>query len=225
MIYLATLTALVTIGGLGLLSLAMRNTKPGKKRMVKEMEAMRNDLKKLAGELVPIQEEELELFSHTQENKHLKKGTRLVARGVYTTLFHERILAYSFRKYLGGKVFDNSVLLVLTAKHEFLFRLERGGIQVIIDGNEVGVIKDGGKLIGKKTKQVLAQTMPEQNSLIRINTYDREIAAITIPPSAAASKNDIGHRVFEFVKADLKEEEQLLLIAMTSLELTLRNVV
>ncbi len=224
MIYLATLTAFIAIGGVGLLSMAMRNTKPGKKRLAKEMAAMRLDLEKLAGELIPIGDEELELFSHTQEGKYLKKGSRLIAKGVYTTLFHERIMAYSFKKYLGGKVFNNAVLLVRTAQNEFLFQLNKDGILLTVDGSEVGVIKDGGKLFGKKTKKVLAQILPEENKLMKVITYGNEVASMTLPPSAAQMKVDIGHRVYEFVKGDLKKEEQLLLIALTSLELVMRNV-
>lgn len=224
MIYLATLSALIAIGGIGLLSATMRNTKPGKKRLAKEMQVMRQELQKLAGDLVPIGAEELELFSHTQEDKYLRKGSRLVAKGVYTTLFHEHIMAYSFKKYLGGKVFNNSILMVQTDGHEFLYQLNKDGILLTIDQNVVGKIKDGGKLIGKKTKKILAQMMPEKDHLIKIITYDREIAAMTLPPSASEMKKDIGHRVFEYVKVDLKEEEQLLLIALTSLELVMRNV-
>ena len=224
MIYLATLTALVAIGGVGLLSAAMRNSKPGKKRMAKEIQIMRQALQKLAGELVPIGKEELELFSHTQEEKYLRRGSRLLAKGVYTTLFHERIMAYSFKKYLGGKVFNNAIIMVQTDGHEYLYHLNKDGILLLIDNNQVGIIKDGGKLYGKKTKKILAQMMPEKDKLIKINTYGREIATMTIPPSAAEMKKDIGHRVFEFVQNDLKEEEKLLLIALTSLELVMRNV-
>ncbi len=223
MIYLATLTAIVTIGGVGLLSMLMGNSKPSKKKMPKELDALRSGLKKITGELVSIGQEELDLFSYSQENKYLRKGSRLLARGVFVTLFHERIVAYSFKKYFGGKIFNNSILLALTANHEFVFDLNKNGIVLIVDGHEVGTIKNGGKLYGKKTKKVLAQALPEKNNQIIVVTYDREVAAISLP-SAPEGGKEIGQRVFAYVKNDLKEEERLLLIALTTLELVLREV-
>ncbi|GJM31853.1 MAG: hypothetical protein DHS20C18_08540 [Saprospiraceae bacterium] len=221
MIFLTALTALVAILGISVLSGVLGNMSPNRKRLEAEIKNLKLDMDKWAGELIPLDKEELELFSLTQDKQVLKKGWSTSAKGVFTTIYHEPVMAYNYKKYLGGTATTNALLYVRTSTNEFAYWLQKGGIQLIIDDQIVGEIRDGA-LYGKKTKQVLAKVKQSQQELLPIQVYDKEVGSVTkaLPPA----NKDLSPRAFEFVKEGMSKEEELLFLSLATLELVKKTV-
>lgn len=220
--YLAALTALVTVGGVGLLSTALKNRWPGKKKIKAELAKLKADtLKLLEGvDLVPLGGEELDAFSPVQENKTLKRGTSITAKGVFVTIFHEAIMAYSYKKYMGGNERNNALLYMKTKKHHFTYYMQKEGIELHVDSNPVGTIKKDGKLYGLKTKKVLVSLGAKREGLQPVMIYDREVGCLT----STEEEKTVTPRAFQFMKDDLSKEEKLLFLAVAGFQLVMRGI-
>jgi hypothetical protein len=221
MIYLAALTALVAAGGVGLLSVILKNRWPGKNKISTALEALKKETMAIAGELVPIGKEELEDFSSKQIHRSFKKGMVISAKGAFTTIFHEPLMAYSYKKFLGGSAWQNALLYIMTDKHEFTYWLQKSGTEIFIDGNRVGTFKIDKVLYGAKRKKPLAYVGTPKNELTPIFVYKKEMGSMTTKTTMG---KDLGARAFQFLKDDYTREEQLLFLAITGLILVMNGI-
>lgn len=221
MIYLAALTALVAAGGVGLLSVILKNRWPGKNKISKALEALKKETKAIAGELVPIGKEELEDFSSRQTNRSFKKGMVISAKGAFTTIFHEPLMAYNYKKYIGGGPWQNALLYIVTDNHEFTYWLQKSGTEIFIDGNRVGTFKTDNVLYGAKRKKPLAYIGTPKNELTPIYIYDKEMGSMT---NQTMLGKDLGARAFQFLKEEYSREEKLLFLAITGLILVMKSI-
>lgn len=222
MIYLAALTALVAAGGVGLLSVVLKNRWPGKNKIKQALEAMKKEAAALSGDLVPIEAEELDAFSSRQQNSSLKKGLMTTAKGAFTTIFHEPVMAYNFKKYMGGDLRHNALMVIIIHGNEFTYWLQKSGTEIFIGDQRVGTLKKDNKLYGTKTKKVLAEIKPESNGLSSVMVYDKEVGSIS--SSNPTGEKELSNRAFEFVKDNLSREEKLLFLALSGYELVMRSI-
>jgi hypothetical protein len=211
MIILAILTALLFLGGLVFTTALARNLPPGKHRMQKQLQRLKADTGKWAGELVPLSKEELDLLSHGQQKHAVSKRFGYQAKGVYTSIFHEPLLAYNYRKYLGKK--RNALLYARTHQHEYVYWVRNGRTTLYIDGQEVGRIEANGILHGLKTGKELARIHAGGNQkLLPVKVGDREVGSLTPKPGSAVK--GLNERAFEFLREDMTEKEELLFLAL-----------
>ena len=218
---LLILSILFIAGVLLLFNLLSANLAPSKKKRTAEIQRMREDLDQWAGDLVPLNQEELELFSLGIEKQVLKKGIGTRAKGIFTTIYHEPVVAYSYRRYLGRKL--NDLLYARTAEHEYVFYTKNGTTYLDIDGQSVGKIDDQGVLLGQRTGKPIARLAQEdQEGYLPLVVGDREIGSLSNKqPSAGKGLND---RAFEFLRKELDEREELLLVGLSTRELVKRSV-
>lgn len=213
-----TLVTLISAGaGAYMLSKAIPNFQPGNKKIQADLRALKDEVLQLVNELVPIDLEELELFSHDQVNQSLKKGMSPKLKGVYTSIYHEPIFAYGMKKYVSSKN-DNAILFGKTAKHEFYYRIKKGEVTLVIDNQLIGTIRENGVLYGAKSKRMIAQLNRDQASSTPVIVKEREVASITNNVIPTQKGKSPGKRAFEFVKNDISKEETLLLLAFALLE-------
>jgi hypothetical protein len=222
MIYLAILAAALVIGGLLLFSLLAKNMAPGSKRLTMETKRMKEDMDEWVTKLVPIDKEELELFSLGQDKQVLRKGVTTTAKGIFITIYHEPILAYSYREYLGKANKPNALLYARTAEHEYTYWIRKGAGTLFIDGQEVGLLSDNGVLKGKRSGKVIAQLKPEAGNLLPVEIGGREVGSL----SKTVAKGDKGlqERAFSFLRNDISDKEEQLFIALALEELVSRAV-
>ncbi len=222
-LFLGVILALV-LGGIGLYLLyqILVNFNPGKKRVQEDIKKMREELAPWIAELVPWNKDEMELFSLNQIHQTVKKGISRTAKGVYTSIYHEPMLAYAYKEYMASGT--NAVLYVRTSKHEFVYRLRNKGIQIAMDGKAIGTIDEEMKLYGGKKNRLLARIHrpnDEENPLLLpVVVNDREVASL-VNPTLANSPNP---RAFEFLKDDLQPDEENLLLSLAALELVQRSL-
>ncbi|MEM9928428.1 MAG: hypothetical protein AAF840_01290 [Bacteroidota bacterium] len=196
------------------------NRMPSKKQRARAVREIKEDMDNWSADLVPLNKEELDLFSLAQDKQVVKTGAGASAKGTFTTIFHEPVVSYSYRRYLGKQV--NELLYARTAEHDYVYWTENGKTTLEIDSQPVGTI-DQGTLFGSKTGKALASigTTPRENYL-PVSVGNREVGALTTLPVA---KNDaLSQRAFQFIPEDLNEKEEQLLMSLATLELVKRSV-
>jgi hypothetical protein len=222
MVQLVVLATLLIIGVLLMLVLVSRNRAPGKKKRDMEIKRMGEDMDSWAGELVPINKEELELFSLGQDKQVLRKGITTTAKGVYTTIYHEPVLAYSYREYLGSKDKPNALLYVRTAEHDYVYWINKGVRSLFIDGQEVGKLTPTGELLGKRTGKQIASMRKDNPEFLPVQVGNREVGSLT--RKQAGGENGLYERAFEYLQPELTDKEEQLFLALSALELVERTV-
>ena len=197
-----------------------RNRMPSKKQRARVLREMREDMDGWSADLVRMNREELDLFSLTQDKQVIKRGAGTTAKGTFTTIFHEPVLSYSYRRYLGKQV--NELLYARTAEHDYVYWTEKGKTHLEIDGQPVGRIENN-TLLGERTGKELARigTTPRENYL-PVSVGNREVGSL----SALTQQSDdpLSQRAFEFIPDDLNDKEEQLLISLAARELVGRSV-
>jgi len=211
------------LGGIGLYLLyqILVNFNPGKKRVQEDIRKMREELAPWVAKLVPWSKDEMELFSLNQIHQTVKKGIVRTAKGVYTSIYHEPMLAYAYKEYVSPGT--NALLYVRTSKHEFVYRMRNKGIQIAMDGKAIGTIDEEMRLYGGKKNRLLARiNKPSEETplLLPVVVNDREVASL-VNPDLTNSPNP---RAFEFLKDDLQPDEENLLMSLAALELVQRTI-
>ena len=197
-----------------------RNRMPAKKQRARVVREMKAEMDTWSADLVKMNKEELDLFSLSQDKQVIKKGTGTTAKGTFTTIFHEPVVSYSYRRYLGKKV--NELLYARTADHDYVYWTENGNTTLEIDEQPVGKITNN-VLLGQRTGKELAriETTPRENYL-PVSVGKREVGALTNLPAKA--DDPLSQRAFEFIPDDLNDKEEQLLMSLAMRELVKRSV-
>ena len=220
MLVLTALTVIVVGLSLWLLSRVLKNMAPNEKRIQADLAVMKSEVEPYVEELVPIGREELELFSMSQVNQLLKKGVTTTAKGVFTTIYDEPVVAYSYKKYPSRK--NLAVLYARTAQHEMVYITKGEEIKVFIDGQAVGNIKEDGMLYGARSNRLLARVRKDNPDYLPVIVKDKEVGSLT--KALPSGKNEPSKRAFEFVKPNLTKEEEAVFLSLAVLELVERTV-
>lgn len=219
---LAVLTLLVVVGILLMIQLYSKNRMPSKKKQAEEVAALRTDMADWVDNLVPLDKEELDLFSLSQDKQVVQTGVAgTKAKGVFTTIFQEPVVAYSYKRYLGEKV--NELLLAKTAEHEYVYWTRNGESTLSIDGQEVGTISPDRVLYGAKSGKEIARIKSEsQDSFLPVSVGNRDVGSLN---TKQPSKEDaLSQRAFEFIPGDLSQQEEQLFLALVARELVKQSL-
>lgn len=217
---LAILSVLVVVGLLLLLNLYSKNSMPSKKRQAAELQALRNDMDQWVDKLVPLEKAELDLFSLSQDKQVIKSGLGASAKGVFTTIFQEPVVAYSYKRYLGSKV--NELLYARTGNHEYVYWTKNGQTELHIDQQPIGKISNK-VLYGSKSGQELASISPQaRQNYLPVKVGKREVGALNT--EAPKGKDALSQRAFQFIPDDLDDKEEQLFMALVTLELVKQSL-
>ncbi|OAV43085.1 hypothetical protein [Lewinella sp. 4G2] len=220
MIPLTIVSVLLIVGLLLLFRMWSGNRMPGKSKRDQAVAELKSEMDGWTADLVPLNKEELDLFSLAQDKQVVKTGAGMTAKGTFTTIFHEPVVSYSYRRYLGKKV--NELLYARTAEHDYVYWTEDGKTSLQIDGQTVGSL-DGNTLLGARSGQPIARIAGEQKeNYLPISVGNREVGAITAGKNDAA--DPLGQRAFEFIPQDLNEKEEQLLLSLATRELVKRSL-
>ncbi|MCB0550579.1 MAG: hypothetical protein KDD19_23620 [Phaeodactylibacter sp.] len=216
----ALFTLLLAAVGVAILAGIFVNFAPGNRKLQKDLDEMKADMDKWAGELVPLTREEVELFSFNQEKQVMRKSFGKTAKGIFTSIYHEPVLAYSYKEYMGpGK---NALLYVRTGSQEFVYRVGKKGIDVLVDREKVGTLKENGTLYNHRGNRMLAQINREAGEFLPVLVNDREVANVARMNKGTNPK--LGQRAFEFVKDDMSKEEKDMFLSLAVLEVIQQSI-
>lgn len=220
MIPLTIITVLLFVLILVLLRQYSNNRMPSKKQRARVLRELKEDMDGWSSNLVKIDKEELDLFSLAQDKQVVKTGAGTTAKGTFTTIFHEPVVSYSYRRYLGKKV--NELLYARTSEHDYVYWTENGKTQLEIDNQPVGTI-DGKTIFGNRSGKELARIASQaKDNYLPVQVGNREVGAITT--QTAKQDDPLSQRAFEFIPDDLNEKEEQLLMSLAMRELVGRSI-
>lgn len=192
----------------------LKNYKPGRKRIQADLKEMKAELQPYVKDLVPWNKEELQQLSLNVINKKKKKGVIYNAKGVFTSIYHEPLIAWYYRKYVSSS--EDSLLFVRTSNHEFVYRIKGDEAEILIDDTFIGKIDKQGHLYDYKKKNLLAQINKGSDQLaLPVIVNQKPVGALT---NLEKAPKKVNQRAMELV-ADMKPEEENLFLALSLLEL------
>ena len=185
---------------------ALINFQPGSSKIRTDLKKMKSEIMPWIDQLVPWTKEEMELLSTNQVNQKIKKGIVKTAKGVFTSVYHEPLIAYSYKKYVSPNV--NAVLFVRTSHHEFVYRIKKKGTELFIDNQPVGMISNEGLLYGGKRIRLLARINKQGSELeLPIIIGDKERGTLV----RSNSSDEVNARALQFVTPMGAQEEAVFL--------------
>ncbi|MEZ4983284.1 MAG: hypothetical protein R2769_17180 [Saprospiraceae bacterium] len=207
------LVLLVTIGLAStmayLLVKYLGNIPPGPAKMKKEVNGLKASIATWFADLVPWDSDEMEKLSLNQLNNKIQKGLKKQGRGIFTSIYHEPMIAYAFKKYSG----KNQVLIYArTSHHEYAFRINGLTTEVWMDDQPLGKIKEDGTLLGARTLKPIARLgKVNEMKALPIVVNDRNLATLSVP----GNEKTVNPRAFELLnRMDSNEEAVLLSLAI-----------
>jgi hypothetical protein len=217
-IMLVLFTALSMLGIYFLYQL-LTNFQPGRGKIKADLNKMKAALAPQIQELVPWDKEEMELLSLNQVNRQVRKGMTRTVRGVFTSIYHEPVIAYMYKKYINSGKDENALLYVRTSAHEFIYRIKPKETELTINGQLIGNIKEDTLLYSARSKRLLGRINRSDNELmLPIIVQDEEMGSL-IRPEKARQTNP---RAFEFLK-DMDKDEEAIYLSLAALEMVRRT--
>jgi len=196
---------------------ALINFSPGKGKIKTDFKKMKGEITPWTDKLIPWNKEELELLSSTPVNQKIKRGMITTSKGVFNSIYHEPLIAYSYKKYLSSK--ENSILYARTSNHEFMYRTRKNKTTLYIDNQKVGVINEQGLLYGNHRKQLLAKVQTDNETLdLPIIIKDKAVGTLL-----KANKGSVNPRAFEFVKT-MDNNEEAVFVSLAVLEMVKNSI-
>lgn len=220
--YFFLVITLIGVIGLLLLMRVIADYQPNERKVKADLQKMRDEIAQYGGELAPIDKQELDLFAVEQVQRTLKKRAVLTAKGVFTTIYHEPVAAYSYKRYVSSKL--NALLYVRTAEREFVYRFKGKEVQIILNKQPLGTIKENGVLYSAQDGSMLARINSETAGLLPVVSKDRELGSISARNLPATAKPGLNSRAFEFVNDNLNDQEETLFMSIALMELVKRSV-
>jgi hypothetical protein len=192
-----------------MLSKYFGNLPPGSGRIQKETNKLKAGIATWFGDLVPWDNKELEKLSLNQLNNKIKKGLQRSGKGIFTSIYHEPMIAYAFKKYSGK---NQALVYARTSHHEYAFRINGENVDVWMDNKPLGKLTEDGTLLGAKTMKPIAKLgQPEERRALPIIVNDRNLGSLSLPDG----EKSLNPRAFELLnKMDENEEAVLLSLAI-----------
>ncbi len=208
LLFLLIIGLIALVSGIAIYSLYqfLINFQPGKSKIKTDLQKMKAEIQPFVDQLVPWTKEEMELLSVNQINKKVKKGITTTAKGIITSIYHEPLIAWSYKRYVPPE--NNAVIYARSSHHEFVFRIKKDKTELKIDDQVIGTLRENGVLYSSKTKRLKARINRHMDELfLPVLVGEKEVASL-INPEKTTKTNP---RAFEFLSEMDKEEEAVLL--------------
>jgi len=190
----------------------LTNFQPGRLKIKADLQKMKTEIQPFIDDLVPWTKEEMGLLSINQINKKIKKGIVTTAKGIITSIYHEPLIAWSYKRYVSPD--NNAVIYARSSHHEFVFRLRKNKTELKIDDQVIGTLRENGVLYSSKTKRIMARINRSNDELfLPILVGDKEVASL-INLDKTTKTNP---RAFEFL-SDMDEKEEAILLSLAIFE-------
>jgi hypothetical protein len=185
---------------------SLTNFQPGRGKIQKDLAKIRAELQPWVSDLVPWSREELEQLSFNQINKSSRKRMVSISKGIITTIYHEPVIAYAYKRYMPSK--ENALLYARTSEHEFIYRIKNDTTEIVINNQLVGTVDANGRLFSYKGKKMLAQINRDSEALLLPVQVNEKVVGNLVNPGRTSKVNP---RAFELLTGMEKEEESLFL--------------
>lgn len=192
---------------------SINNTKSQKRR---DISKLKKDLQPRIDSLIKLDDDELELLSINVSDVARIPGIEPEILGVFTSIYHEPLIAFAQKSYVGGQA---SVTLVFTSNHEFVYQSDGAITTVNVDGQDIGSIHSDGNLYDMKDRQVAYIAADDVLATHPVRVGQREVGEI-INPGLASSPNP---RAYTFLEP-MDRDEKVLFMSLTLLSLVEESI-
>ena len=184
--------------------------RPNEKMIENDLLELRSGLQKTMPELIPYGEEELRLLSFKQQKKATSKMVATTARGVFTTIYDEPLLAYGLKKYPTSS--QNIIVAAYTSAVELQYHFLPNETQIRIGGQAFGILKPDGGLYPLKGGAARARVGKTSASDVSAPIFigERLVGSMTLE----GQSKKLNPRVFEAALPSLTQEEESVLLAL-----------
>lgn len=213
--FLATL-GLAAAGGVTIYQL-VNNFLPGKGKIKKDLLKLEKELAPIIEKLVPLENDELELLALSQSKKSSKKRFVETAKGSFHSIYEEPMITYALKKYVSSNI--NALLYARTARHQFIYRIKKSGVEIAIDNKLIGLLRENGTLYSASNKRLIGRIeRNETKQLQPVFIGEKEVASLVNP--LKTSKNQ--PRAFEMI-SKMSKDEKLIFLAISIYEMVRRD--
>ncbi len=211
---------ILALGMIGVMVMmkTLQNYNPGRARIQADLKKIRAELAPLVADLVPWTAEEMEQLSFNQIKKSIKSGLVKTSKGVLTTIYHEPVIAWAYKKYVSRG--ENGLLYARTSNQEFIYRIKNGEVEMVVGDELKGILNQSGTLISHKGNKQLAQINKNQDNLTLPVLVNNKLMGSLSNPDRNQRKNT---RAFQHLMKMDKEEEELVL-SLSILEMVKREI-
>ncbi len=213
-------TLLVAGAGVYLFSKVFPNFKPGEKKIQADLQKLKTDLESLTAQLVTFETKDMELLAREETSRTVKKGFVLSVKACFNTIFHEPVIAYNLKKYISKG--SDAALYARTNKWEFFYWIRDKGTKIVVGNQYLGTLENGDVLVGGKKNELMARFVRDAEEQLPVIVYGREVASLL--KEEDRKKQVLSTRAFGFVRDDLSQQEEAILLALTIYELVMRSV-
>ena len=190
----------------------LENYNPGRKKIQKDLLLLKTDLQPFLNELVPWSDEEMAQLSLNTIKKKRAKRIVTTTKGIFTTIYHEPLIAWAYRKYVSSK--ENALIYARTSDHEFIYREKKDLVEIVIDNELVGRLNSNGSLLSLKGNKTLANISKSAGGHgVPILVHGVEVGRLS-DPSKVSSANP---RAFQVI-GKMNDEQEQLFLALAILE-------
>lgn len=196
----------------------LENFNPGRKKIQKDLKVLKADLQPFIVDLVPWTEDEMGQLSLNTIRKKASKNVVTSLKGIFTTIYHEPLIAWAYRRYVSSK--ENALLYAKTSHHEFIYRIKKNMVEIVVDDQLVGQINQDGVLFPLKGKKALAQINHGSEELgLPIIVNEKEVGRL----NDLNKLDKINSRAFQVV-SKMEDEEEKVFLALSILEMVKTQV-
>lgn len=182
-------------------------------RLKNDFNKMDLALQQVKAELIPLNNEELELLSFNQDLKKSSGWVNKATTGTITSIYQEHLAKYMFRSYYFAAI--SSILFVRTTDYKFAYVFGRRKCDIFINDQYAGSLNRKAEFVGPQGRRVLLRLHRQHDQSTMIKILDREVAIMN-----HLSPKDLSiTRMFSW--EDTKSIEEKLLLLMIGF---LRNV-
>ena len=176
---MAILTAFAIGGAIAAVTVgALKAAFPaGRGQVQKDVALLADEGAAQEGELAPITDAELERMSWNILFEKKKGG---VERGQITSVYHEPLVWFGFKKYWSPGT-DRSVLYARSKQYEWIYQSSGKRVSVVVNGKPVGQLMPDGSLVDKKKRPLARLTRRPGQELWPITVGGTELGSLTNP--------------------------------------------
>ncbi len=189
--------------------LAINSTKSQKNRDVVKL---RDQLKDKVDSLVSLSDNELELLSINKSDISRYPSINPVITGFFDSIYHEPLLVFGKKMY--GPSGSDTLTMVYTSEHEFVYLSSGHKTRVFVDDQPLGTIHSDGSLYDMKDRKVAHIEADDVLATHPVKVGNREVGEI-INPTLASSPNP---RAYTFLEP-MDSDERVLFMSLTLLSL------
>ncbi len=192
------------------------NTQGVKSQIKTDLKKMSKDLEDVVNTLSPWEDNDLDLLSVEQVDLKKKPGIHTQFSGVLSNIYHEKIVAFTYKEYYYKK--KKSILVARTSAHSFYYKITKKAIDIFRDNVHLGTLKSNGSFL-QENVEVAHVDQSQTMSLIPISINGKQVASL-VNPTSHVHKNARALKLVE----DLSKDDKELVLSLSIFELIRRGM-